>query len=354
MIQRYRSNALNRFVWLACALCCVVASRGHAEIVFDPTWNIPTYEEVRPQVLAWLEKGDFTQQHKTTARAIWPSVELRKSSGTKLLDRVIETIVVVDPRAADFVAACDRQSQGPHLPDVTILQQGTLADLARNNLSLYYARWLAQRGLYDEVLEALDELDTTDVVDPSGLLFYRMLAHHQLVEPEKSRAVLVQLLEHEDKLPQRFQHVAHLLQRDLQGLQDESLDHIARRMNDVRRRLEFGRAGKTVQMAEDKVLDSLDKLIEKLEQQAQQQSSSGSSNAQQSSQPMQDSKLPPGSAPMQVDQKDIGNKSGWGDLPPKEREEALQQIGRDFPAHYRELIEQYFRELADDDQTSEK
>ena len=39
-------------------------------------------------------------------------------------------------------------------------------------------------------------------------------------------------------------------------------------------------------------------------------------------------------------------QSGWGDLPPHEREQALQQIGRDFPAHYRDLIEQYFRELA--------
>ena len=148
--------------------------------------------------------------------------------------------------------------------------------------------------------------------------------------------------------------MAQLVDRDLQGLKDESLDHIARRMNDVRRRLEFGRAGKTVQMAEDKVLDSLDKLIEKLEQQAQQQSSSGSGGAQQSSQPMQDSQLPSMNAPMQVDQKDVGNKSGWGDLPPKQRQEALQQIGRDFPAHYRELVEQYFRELADDAQSAEK
>ena len=327
---------------------------GQAEIVFDPTWTIPTYDEVRPQVMMWLEKGEFTQADKITARGYWPSVELRDPTGAKLLDRVVETIVVVDPRAAEFVAACDHQLQGPMLPDVTILQRENLAGFARNNLSLYYARWLAQHGLYDEVLETLDGLNTTDVVDPSSLLFYRMLAHHQLVEPEKSRTLLVQLLEHEDRLPQRFQHVAHLLQRDLEGLKDESLDHIARRMNDVRRRLEFGRAGKTVQMAEDKVLDSLDKLIEKLEKQAQQQCSSGSAGSQQGNQPMQDSKLPPLSAPMQVDQKDIGNKSGWGEMPPKEREEALQQIGRDFPAHYRELIEQYFRELADGDEQSEQ
>ena len=48
----------------------------------------------------------------------------------------------------------------------------------------------------------------------------------------------------------------------------------------------------------------------------------------------------------EVTKKDIGSKSGWGDMPPKEREEAMQQIGHDFPAHYRDAIEQYFRRLA--------
>jgi hypothetical protein len=53
-----------------------------------------------------------------------------------------------------------------------------------------------------------------------------------------------------------------------------------------------------------------------------------------------------GKGPGNVTQKNIGNKAGWGNLPPKEREEALQQIGKDYPAHYRDVIEQYFRKLA--------
>ena len=51
--------------------------------------------------------------------------------------------------------------------------------------------------------------------------------------------------------------------------------------------------------------------------------------------------------------RNIGNKSGWGDLPPKEREEAMQQIGRDFPSHYRDVIEQYFRRLAAEEDNKE-
>ena len=40
--------------------------------------------------------------------------------------------------------------------------------------------------------------------------------------------------------------------------------------------------------------------------------------------------------------------AGWGSLPAKERQEALQQLGKDFPAHYRAAIEQYFRRIASD------
>jgi len=49
-----------------------------------------------------------------------------------------------------------------------------------------------------------------------------------------------------------------------------------------------------------------------------------------------------------VDPKNIGKRDGWGNLPPKERQEVLQQIGRELPAHFRETIEEYFKKLAQD------
>jgi acyl-CoA reductase-like NAD-dependent aldehyde dehydrogenase len=36
----------------------------------------------------------------------------------------------------------------------------------------------------------------------------------------------------------------------------------------------------------------------------------------------------------------------WGNLPAAERTEVIQQVGRELPAHYRELLEAYFRKLA--------
>lgn len=61
---------------------------------------------------------------------------------------------------------------------------------------------------------------------------------------------------------------------------------------------------------------------------------------------MDDSQLAGGKGRGEVTSRDLDNAGEWGDLPPREREEALQQIGRDYPAHYREAIEQYFKRLA--------
>ena len=64
---------------------------------------------------------------------------------------------------------------------------------------------------------------------------------------------------------------------------------------------------------------------------------------------MPDSRIAAAKGPGNVDRKNLGRTAGWGDLPAKEREEALQQIGKDFPSHYRDIIEQYFKKLATED-----
>jgi len=142
------------------------------------------------------------------------------------------------------------------------------------------------------------------------------------------------------------------LQADLNSLEEETLDHIARRMEDVQRRLDLGRAGPKVRKVEDGVIESLDKMIKKIEDEQNKQSQ-GQSNSLQSRSPAKDSTPMGGKAPGDVAKKDFGHKSGWGDLPPKEREEALQQMGRDFPPHYRDAIEEYFRNLAADESSDD-
>jgi hypothetical protein len=103
-----------------------------------------------------------------------------------------------------------------------------------------------------------------------------------------------------------------------------------------------------VQGVESGVIESLDKLIKQAEEAlAQQQAKcNGSSGGQPSGTPMQDSRIAEFKGPGKVERRDVGSGTGWGNLPDKDRERALQEIGREFPSHYREVIEEYFRRLA--------
>jgi hypothetical protein len=62
---------------------------------------------------------------------------------------------------------------------------------------------------------------------------------------------------------------------------------------------------------------------------------------------MQDSRIGGLSGPGNVDAKYLKNVAeGWGKLPEKERARAMQELTRDMPPKYREVIESYFRKLA--------
>lgn len=327
---------------------CLAVSMAQAQLVFEPTWQPPGYQAVATDVREWLDNSDVPAAERRAVEQKWPA----EATAEDLLDRVISTFAVVDERVARLMEAC-RTSPGATAPPASgWFDEADVTPWMRANLRLYLARWQVQRQLYDEAAQTLESVKMKDVVDPAAFLFYRMAAYHQLVKPDLARAALVQLLEREQDIPQRFARVARLVERDLASLDDESLDHISRRMEDIRRRLDIGRAGDRVQTIERGVVESLDKLIEEEQQRQQQQQSQGASSSQ-SSRPMEDSRPAELKAPGRVDPKEIGSRSGWGDLPPKQRQQALEQLGREFPAHYRELIEFYFRDLADQSEGSD-
>ena len=237
---------------------------------------------------------------------------------------------------------------GAHVTPDLFNQEG-LEPLLINNLKLYYARWLAQSQLQDECLSVLEGMKPQSVVDPATLLFYQATGYHRILAKEKCLTAIELLLENEEHIPRRYSTLANLMKADITPLKKDSLDEVARLMSDIQRRLKLGRAGTRVRQEEDDVVAKLDKMIEELEKQQQQQQQSGQgSGSLNPSSPAQDSTPLGGSGPGNVDRRNQGAVEDWGSLPPKERQKALQQISKELPAHYREVIEEYFRKLARD------
>ena len=115
-----------------------------------------------------------------------------------------------------------------------------MAPLEADNLRLWYARWLVQESFYDEALEQLAGLVPDGVVDPAALLFCEAVVNHRLLNQEPGLEAIEQLLSGGDQGPKRYVAVARLMEGELKGLREDSLDHIARRMQDIERRLDLG------------------------------------------------------------------------------------------------------------------
>jgi hypothetical protein len=332
------------------AVSMAVPSSGprDPELMREPSWAIPTLNHVRDTTLAWLATsgGDAPASAGAMARAegAWE----RAAVDGEVLDAAIETVSAGDPRAEAILAA---RAAGIE-PDLAWLAEPSTPALVRDVVRLWWGRELVRQDRFDEALPLLADLDVAASVDPAAVLFHRAACQHWLLVGDAALDSLDRLLEREAEIPVRYARVARLLRADMAALEQDSLDHIARRMRDVTRRLDHGRAGSATRDVQDGVIASLDKLIKQIEDQQEQQQGQGSSGAGGGSgqggsgRPMEDSRIAGGRAAGEVQKRNLGVGDAWGNLPPHDRERALQQIGREFPPHYREAIEHYFKRLA--------
>jgi hypothetical protein len=131
--------------------------------------------------------------------------------------------------------------------------------------------------------------------------------------------------------------------RDIESLQPDTLDEVARLMEDVRRRQSLYQAGRAVRRQGESVVNKLDKLIEELEQQSQ---SSSTSTPASGGQPMEDSRATGDRGEGTVQRRGLADGGSWGNVPPQERAAALAVMTQNLPPHFRTVVEEYFRQLA--------
>lgn len=331
-------------VVLGLCLFVGVTSIRAADDVFSP----PAPADVRTKVTQWVAERGVTD--KAILESIAQDWAFNETSlpAEEVFDRVVHSLTLADADARKVVEACRDVSPIAAWPNDVIRLTDSMSEFARQHLRLFVGRFLTQRQLYEEGLEVLVAVDPKKVVDPAGYFFQRAICEHQLLKKSDALKTLGHLLQNTQNVPARYTAVATLMRHDLEQLREASLGEVAKKMADVERRLQLGRGGEKTQKVEEEIIESLDEIIKKIEQQ---QSSGGGGGGQGGNQnesggPAGDSSIKGAKAPGEVDKKDIGNKAGWGTLPPKRATEAKNVINRNFPSHYREAIEQYFKKLA--------
>lgn len=163
--------------------------------------------------------------------------------------------------------------------------------------------------------------------------------------------------------PERVVEGADWLLRELRGEGMGPLLELAKRMETIERLIRRTKTGKGTQKRQEQVVVAIDKLIELMREKEKKGGGScdkpGKPKPGQCKKPgdpkgqkkggAKESKLAPGEtkegdlaeAPRRADQ------DAWSELKPKERERAAQFLKERFPSRYRELIERYYRGVAE-------
>jgi len=325
-------------------------------------------DAAKAKAAEWLKevgKNDADTMKKFDA--IWASEKT-------LLDRIGDTLVLGDADAGRLLdEARDPNQPAPtKVPD--LLKDPKRATFFRANLAVIYARALAHRRIFEEALDALKSAKVEQVVDPGAYLFHKAVFEHALLKQEDANRTILRLLDDVTDAPERYKMVAALMHFDMLTWRPENdpdiisrLGGVGRIMNNIERRLDLARGGPITQDMQKKVLVNLDQMIKEEEDKQNQQgqgdgegkgqkkSGKNPNNNTKATNPQDDSYGGNGSGPGNVDPKKFKELAQvWGTLPEKERAKALQDLTREMPPKHRELIENYFKKLAEAGNTSNR
>jgi hypothetical protein len=336
-------------------------SSDSKELTKAATWNWSSGQTWLERLTTWADATGPKEKQSLVRESANRIPELR---GVELHEGILQVAALIDPAVADFLKALDLPwSQGTYdqldAQLSSLVANGAIPAWLKPDLQLAFCRSLIQNQWIDESWARLQTIQLDSLSDPSSWLFSAGVCQHYLLLKQPCLESLNKLLERESEIPSRYAITARLMLSDIEPLKQDSLDEVARMMNDVERRLTLGRTGKQVRDQEQAIIDKLDKMIDEMEKQAQQQQQQRQqqqqqqqrqrqqqNQQQQQQKAAQDSQPGGGDGQGEVDDKDIGDQSGWGNLPPAARQEALQNITKDLPSHYREVIEAYFKRLS--------
>lgn len=303
-------------------------------VSMGPAWGQPSFSD-------WLAAATLDDPQQAEVARLREAAPL--DLGT--LDRVTSLYADASPRVAELLSGMQTNAT----PASRDALQAELPVVVVSDIALRLAAQHCFRRRYESALAWLDLVDAGATSAPQLYWYYRAVACHQLVRMDDAQDAVQELQQIDAAAGRRIDALARLIARDAESHKPGSLTHVGRQMEDVRRRLKLGSADQPNQLLQEDVLAALDKLIEDAEEQRrqQQQSQQSAQIAQQpGARPMEQSRIAELKGAGEVDDREIPPGGDWGALPPAERERVTQQIIRDFPSHYREVIKDYFRSLA--------
>jgi len=245
------------------------ASAANERGVTFGTLERPEAAAVQTRVQAYLK--EVGQDQAQQLEAIW------KQQDRSLSERVADAIALGNPAAAKLLAEARDPAAPAPVEIAPFFKDAKVPTFVRANVAMAYARALANKRVHEEALAVLKTFGPEQVVDPAAYLFYRAVSEHALLlKPEATKTIRRLQEEAQAIAPERYKTVALLMELDMHTWKDKDLASIARKMDNIERRLGHARGGPVTQKMEKEVVMRLDELIKEKENQKKQASSGGS------------------------------------------------------------------------------
>jgi tetratricopeptide (TPR) repeat protein len=232
------------------------------------------------------------------------------------------------------------------------------------NARYFHARALVEQGLLEEAEAQLPDL-TAQQDELAGhtpyaphlwfILGYCQAGNLRFDEATQTLRALEQTF---PDAPEAVRIGTRQLLLELARRERGTLGEAATLMGYAAARLQAADATPRVRQRQEEVLALLDKLIADAEEQERQaaQSRRGGRAAGRAGgtprAPAELSQLPAAGGPAETGQQHAAPRADpgqmWGRLPPAQREKILQSLRDRFPSRYRQLVEQYYRSLAEE------
>jgi len=318
-------------------------------------------EKVIADFFAAVEKNDA---YDAQARS-FVAAERDKLTGDDPADTINQAYAILSTRfkaGLDLMAA-EKPTQAADAFEALIGDKDPFLSIAAAGLA---ATNLAERDDIDRCSAMLARVFTAhpqvDLYTPAPYHLSFMRAYCQVhdLQYEQAQASFTDFLRRFPDAPERMRVSATQILTELASRAPGRLGDVCDLMGYARRRIDHGDTGEKVKERQAKAVELLDVLIEEAEEQEKNQGEGdgsgegrgGGGNPQGNQQPggpANRSSAPDGQDRVgELRQQRAKPGEAWGKMPPKEREKILQTLQKQFPSQYRELLEQYYKQLAKD------
>jgi hypothetical protein len=213
----------------------------------------------RADAQAWLKAAGKTDADTQKAfDALW-------ASDRPILDKVADTFALGNADAKALLSDA-RNTEGAAPTEVpALLKDAKLPSYFRANLALAYAKALSNRKVYEESGAVLKLIKADQTVDPGTYYFHKAVSEHALMMKPQADESIGRLLDDVGDAPERYRMVAALMHFDMMTWNDKDLGWVARKMDNIQRRLDLVRGGKETQRIQKEVIVRLDEMIKEME-----------------------------------------------------------------------------------------